>query len=277
MDKKTFIITGANTGIGKAIALELARMNHKVIIVCRDNQKGLAALDEIQGISGSSGIELVQGDLSSIKSCRNLAAVLLEKYPGMNVLINNAGVWKTKCELNSDGLETSFMVNHMAPFILSNLLFEQLKRNAPARIVNVNAGLYIKGKLDLEKTPYGKDFTRFSTYANTKLCNVLTTCEMARRIEGSGVTVNAVHPGVINTRLGDSRGLLGFVLRGAKHFWGTPAQGAEAPVWLATEPSLHNTSGKFFLLKNEMELTNAAKDAALSKRLWEFSAKAAGI
>ncbi|MGE5496967.1 MAG: SDR family oxidoreductase [Syntrophothermus sp.] len=277
MDKMTFIITGANTGIGKAIAFELARKNQKVVLVCRDNQKGLAALEEIQSSSENCETELVQGDLSSIKSCTNLAGVLVEKYPDMNVLINNAGVWKTKCELNSDGLESTFMVNHMAPFILSNLLFPQLQKNAHARIVNVNAGLYIKGKLDLEKTPYGKDFTRFGTYANTKLCNVLTTCEMARRIEGSGVTVNAVHPGVINTGLGNSPGLLGFVLRGAKHFWGTPAQGAVAPVWLATDPSLHNTSGKFFLLKNEMELTDAAKDTALAKRLWEFSAKTAGI
>lgn len=277
MDKKTFIITGANTGIGKAVALELAKQNQNVVIVSRDKQKGLSALDEIKNISGSCGIELIQGDLSSINSCKDLAAVLLEKYPGMNVLINNAGVWKTKCEVNSDGLESTFMVNHMAPFILSNLLFPQLKKNAPAGIVNVNAGLYIKGKLDIEKTPYGKDFTKFGTYANTKLCNVFATCEMARRIEGSGVTINAVHPGVINTGLGDFSGPLGLVLRMAKHFWQTPAKGAEAPVWLATDPSLHNTSGKFFLLKNEMELSDAAKDISLSNRLWEFSSKAAGI
>lgn len=277
MNSKAFIITGANTGIGKAIAAALAKQNKKVVIVCRSYEKGIQALEDIRRASGNQCVELETGDLSTIDSCRKLGFSLLEKYPDMNVLINNAGVWKTEYEVNSDGLETTFMVNHMAPFILSNLLLEQLKNNAPSRIVNVNAGLYIKGKADLDKTPFGKDFTKFGTYANTKLCNVLFTTELARRVEGSGVTVNAVHPGVIKTNLGNTKGLLGIVLRTAKHFWGTPEEGAKAPVWLATAPELENTNGKFYMLQEEMELTEAAKDKELARRLWDLSAGLARI
>lgn len=277
MDGKVFIVTGANTGIGKAIAAGLAAKDAGVVIVSRSEEKGEAALEDIRNSTGNSNVELMQGDLSSIESCRSLGYRLLEKYPAVHSLINNAGIWKTQCELNSDGLEMTFMVNHMAPFILSNILLEQLKKNAPSRIVNVNAGLYVKGNLDINTTPYGKDFSRFGTYANTKLCNVLFTCELARRIEGSGVTVNAVHPGVIKTGLGETGGLFGVILRAAKRFWGTPEEGAEAPIHLSLDPAFQNVNGKYFMITEEMELTEKAKDRELACRLWEFSEKTAGL
>lgn len=278
MNGKVFVVTGANTGIGKAIAMELAKQKARVVMVSRDYNKGLNALEDIRGTSENQCVELVRGDLSTIDGCRKLALFLLEKYPDINVLINNAGVWNTKCKLNKDGLETTFMVNHMAPFILSSLLLDQLKKNAPSRIVNVNAGLYVKGKLDIEKTPYGKDFSKLGTYANTKLCNALFTYELARRIDGSGVTVNAVHPGVIKTDLGsDTKGVFGIILRAAKHFWDTPEQGAKAPVWLAADPALQNTNGKYFMMQKETEFIDAAKDNEQARRLWELSARLAGI
>lgn len=278
MNGQVFVVTGGNTGIGKAIAMELAKQKARVVIISRDYMKGLTALEDIRLESDNMNVEVVTGDLSTIDGCRKLAACIQEKYPDIHALINNAGIWKTDLEINKDGLEMTFMVNHMAPFILTSLLLNRLKNNAPSRIVNVNAGLFVKGKVDLEKTPYGKDFSKFGTYPNTKLCNVLFTCELARLLEGSGVTVNAVHPGVIRTNLGgDTKGVFGIILNIAKRFWASPEQGAKAPVWLAADPELQNTSGKYFLEKKEFELPAAAKDNAMACRLWELSANLAGI
>lgn len=169
------------------------------------------------------------------------------------------------------------MVNHLAPFILSNRLLPRLKANAPARIVNINAGLYAMGKVDLEETPYGRDFGRIRTYANTKLCNLLFTREMAQRIESSGVTVNAVHPGVINTNLGDTSGLVGLLLRLVKRFWDPPEEGAKAPVWLATSPEVEGVNGRYFELQEAVEVEGKARDGALGRRLWELSAELGGL
>jgi NAD(P)-dependent dehydrogenase (short-subunit alcohol dehydrogenase family) len=277
MDERTFIVTGGNAGIGKAIATALARMQAHVVIISRNRQKGEQAQEEIQQTAQSSRVDLVTGDLGTIEETRRLASTLLEHYPKIHVLINNAGVWMTERTINADGLETCFMVNHMAPFILSNLLLERLRENAPSRIVNVNAGLYVFGKLDLKRTPYGHDFSRLKTYMNTKLCNILFTCELARRMEGSGVTVNALHPGVIRTNLGVSPGILGIFLRLAKRFFATPEEGARAPVWLATAPELEKVNGQYFDMKKETELTETARDTELARDLWDLSADLAGI
>jgi NAD(P)-dependent dehydrogenase (short-subunit alcohol dehydrogenase family) len=185
--------------------------------------------------------------------------------------VNNAGIWPTKLQMNADNLEMSFMVNHLAPFILSNRLLSTLKSNAPARIVNVNAGLYVNGKYDPDKTPYGKDFNRMKTYANTKLCNVLFTREFAQRIEGSGVTINALHPGVIRTSLGDFSGILGMLLRLVKRSWGSPEEGAKPPVWLATSPEVEGINGQYYDLQKPIDVNEIASDVELGKRLWEQS------
>jgi len=273
----TYIVTGGNAGIGKAIALSLAQQGHRVVIVSRNVQKGEAALADIRNASHIQEAELVIGNLNSIENAKKLAYTLIEKYPQSSVLINNAGVWMDKKVLNEDGLEYTFMVNHMAPFILANLMFPVLKANAPARIVNVNAGLYIKGKLDLYKTPYGTDFGRMATYMNTKLCNVMFTREFAKTISGSGVTINAVHPGVIRTGLGDTTGLMGGFLRLIKRSWDTPEAGAEAPVWLATAPELEGVNGKYYVLKKEAEYEGMALDTALAQQLCQLSSQLSGV
>jgi NAD(P)-dependent dehydrogenase (short-subunit alcohol dehydrogenase family) len=271
------IVTGGNAGIGKAIAASLAQQPGRVVIVSRDPRKGQEAVAEIQASNPVASVEMVEGDLGSVRQVRQLAAALLARYPRIQVLINNAGVWLPKRVVNEDGLELSFMVNHLAPFLLTNLLLDRLQASAPARIVNVNAGLYIKGTLDLEKTPYGHDFHRLKSYANTKLCNVLFTVELARRLVGTGVTVNAVHPGVIRTGLGDTSGPIGWLLRLVKRFWPEPVAGARAPVWLATDPALEGVSGKYFDLQTETELTETARDEVLARQLWELSTKLAGL
>lgn len=277
MPDKTYVVTGGNTGIGKAIALALAQKQLHVVIISRDRQKGADALADIQNATHLEAVDLVVGDLGTIASTHQLADVLLERFPRISVLINNAGVWMHKRVINEDELEHSFMVNHLAPFILSLRLLPCLKANMPARIVNVNAGLYAMGKLDLDETPYGHDFSRIRTYANTKLCNLLFTRELANRIEGSGVTVNAVHPGVIRTNLGDTSGLVGVLLRLVKRLWETPEEGAKAPVWLATSPELEGVNGQYFDIQAATEVSENARDAELGRRLWDQSAALAGF
>ncbi len=277
MKEKTCVVTGGNSGIGKAVAMALARMGQRVVIVSRDAARGEKALAEIRKQSGSDKVELVMGDLGTIAGTKALAATLNQHYPEMSVLINNAGVWMTKKTMTADGLEYTFQVNHLAPFILSNLLLPTLKKNAPARIVNVNAGLYVKGAFDPKATPSGNDFHILKTYMNTKLCNVFFTRELAKAIEGSGVTVNALHPGVIRTRLGDTSGLAGFFLRAFKLLWGSPGKGADAPVWLATAPEVENINGKFFMLRKETLFTDNANNETLSRDLWQLSSDLSAV
>lgn len=277
MSLKTIVVTGGNAGIGKATAASLATQGHRVVIISRNPDKGLAALKEIKNQSGNQNVELLIGNLDTIDHTRQLAQDLIDNYPQTSILINNAGVWMTKPVINADGLEYTFMVNHLAPYILSNMLLPTLLANAPARIVNVNAGLYIKGKLDLEKTPYGKDFGRMATYMNTKLCNAMFTRQLAQHIEGSGVTVNAVHPGVIRTNLGDTTGPMGLLLRLIKRSWASPEVGAEAPVWLATAPDLEGVNGRYFMEKEQVEFEGQALDDSLAQSLCQLSYKLTGI
>mmetsp|Transcript_35628 Transcript_35628/g.54794 ORF Transcript_35628/g.54794 Transcript_35628/m.54794 type:complete len:282 (+) Transcript_35628:337-1182(+) len=271
MRQGTIIVTGGSNGIGKAIALSLTKQGKTVVIVSRDEAKGAAAIDEIKHEVPKADITCVVGNVSTVASTHELAETLIEKYPNMTVLINNAGVWQTDKQLNDDGLETSFMVNHLAPFILTQRLMFRLQSNAPARIINLSAGTYIKGNVDLEKTPYGHDFHGAGSYANSKLCNVLFTRQCAKQIEGTGVMIHAVHPGVIRTGLGDTDGMVGFMLTQVKRFWRTPEEGAVAPVWLATSPEIEKTNGLFFNEKEVMEFQDQANDEELGKKLWELS------
>jgi len=255
---KKVLITGGNRGIGKAIAQQLLAENKEVVITARKEAAGQAVIEELKTITGNGNIHFIQGDLSSIQQCKDLVAKIVETHPDIKVLINNAGVWMTDKKLNADGLEMSFMVNYMAPLILSKGLTPILKKNKPARIVNVNAGLYVTGKLLFEKTPYGEDFNSMKTYANTKLCNTMFTIDYAKALEGSGVTMNAVHPGVINTGLGDSPKLMSKLVKVVKRFWKKPEYGAIAPVWLATSPELEGVNGNFY---NEQKIMPYAKNA----------------
>ncbi|MCX8124211.1 MAG: SDR family NAD(P)-dependent oxidoreductase [Spirochaetes bacterium] len=277
MKSRTIVVTGGNAGIGKAIATELAKQNHHVIIISRNPVKGQKACDEIKNATGNLHVDVIVGDLGSIQSVKNIAQNIINKFPDVSVLINNAGIWPTKLEINPDGLEMAFMVNHMAPLILSTLLYPQLKNNTPARIVNVNAGLYIFGTVDLERTPYGKDFGRFSTYMNTKLCNIYFTQKFAQIIEHSGVTINAVHPGVIRTNLGDSSGITGLLLRLLKLALAKPEYGAQAPVWLAVSPDIENINGKFFDRFTQKPYAKNAVDTSVRDKLWNLSLQLASL
>jgi NAD(P)-dependent dehydrogenase (short-subunit alcohol dehydrogenase family) len=276
-NKDWYIVTGANAGIGKAVAVGLAKRGLPVIMLCRNRAKAGQAIEEIRSKIKGAEIKLVIGDLSDNAGVRLAAENLLREAPRIAALINNAGIWMTRCELNADGIEQSFYVNCLAPFLLANLLMDRLKESAPARVVNVNAALYVFGRLDLEKTPYGKDFNMFRTYCNSKLAGVITTTEMARRLKGTGVTINALHPGVIRTSLGVTHDLKGKLLKLSKVLFKTPDKGAEPVIYLATSGDIKDKTGCFFLLKREIPIIKRAKDEALSLELLDLCEKLTGL
>jgi len=277
INKPWYIVTGANAGIGKAVAEGLAAMHKPVIMLCRSRDKAEAALGDIRSRIPEADIKIVAGDLSDNTGVRLAAENLLTEAPKIAALINNAGIWMTRCELNAYGIEKSFYVNCLAPFLLTNLLLDRLKESAPARIVNVNAVLYVFGKLDIEKTPYGRDFSMFRSYCNSKLAGVMTTVQMAKRLEGSGVTINALHPGVIKSNLGVTQDLKGKLLNLIKLLFKTPEKGAETVINLAASNEITGISGRFFLLKKDLPVIAKAKDEVLCKQAWDLSEKLTGL
>lgn len=278
MESKWCVVTGGNKGIGYAIVEALARQQVQVVLVSRSRERGQAALAQLQAGVQQGRFTLVVGDLGTIAGTRRLAEALLDTLPRIDVLINNAGIWPTQKVVNADGLEIGFMVNFLAPFMLSQLLKERLAASAPARIVHVNAGLYVRGSVDLEKTPYGADFGRIRTYASTKLCGVLTLAREAELFAPHGVTVNMVHPGVVNTDLGQMSGVMGWLLKRIKRGWMTPEEGATVPVWLATSADVADKTGLYFNEQKEvLPLAEAAKDGQLADELWQFAAQVAGL
>ncbi|GAB5554711.1 MAG: hypothetical protein Sapg2KO_43020 [Saprospiraceae bacterium] len=263
----TVLVTGGNRGIGKAIAEILLKQGYRVIISVRKVAEGQTVVEALKVSTGNPAISFIQGDLSNIQSCLNLIKQVQLAHPEIDTLINNAGVMMLEKQLNEDGLEISFMVNYLAPYLLCKGLLPILKANQPARIVNVNSKLYGMGKLDIEKTPYGLDFNKIKTYATSKLCNACFTIDFAQEIAESGVTINAVHPGVINTGIGDGPGFLSQIVKFIKRFWKTPLEGADAPNWLAVDPKLDTIHGKYFDLKKEVEYHVKAMDAEVRKAL----------
>jgi NAD(P)-dependent dehydrogenase (short-subunit alcohol dehydrogenase family) len=262
---KHVLVTGGNRGIGKAIVESLLRQGHAVAFTCRDAVDGEQVVTELIQVTGNTKIQVVVGDLSSISTTRVLAKTILTEFPGLQILIHNAGIWPTECQINDDGLELSFMVNYVAPLLLTEMLLPNMETNGPdIRVVLVTAGLAIFGKSDVTKTPFGTDFSRLKTYWHTKQCGLIWCMHQARlqlskKDPTTRATFNAVHPGVINTGLGATEGCIGCILRVVKRAWKTPAEGAIAPVWLAVSPEAGDIHGKFY---NEMKPRALEGDAA---------------
>lgn len=254
------VVTGGNRGIGLAVCAELARQGHRVVVVARDAVKGEQAVRSLPGEA-----VLVQGDLSTVAGMRELADRLGAACPEIGVLVHNAGLWPSRRVLTADGLEEAFAVNHLAPFTLNRLLEDRLRR-----VVQVSAGLYVKGRADPGRTPYGLDFHPLRTYADTKLCNVAVLPIFAERWRARGLTIDAVHPGVINTGLGDRKGPVGLLLKAAKRFWKTPAQGAVPVVALTTV----GTTGRYY---DELTEIPMSVDHELGAQLWEQAETLSGL
>jgi NAD(P)-dependent dehydrogenase (short-subunit alcohol dehydrogenase family) len=272
MSSKLFIVTGANRGIGRGITVGLAEKGHRVVMVCRNLLQGENTRESILNINKNASIEVLKGDLSSIRTVKELGIKILEKYDRIDAIIHNAGIWPGRLDLNEDGLESAFMVNHIAPFYLNYLLLPKLKESAPSRIILVNAGLYPRGKFDVELTPYGKDFSKLKTYMNSKFCNILYMRKIASLIDGSGVIINAVHPGVIRTSLGGFNGIFGVILKFFKLFQKSIKTGALGPINLALNPHV-TTNGKYYDRLVEKPFSERVLDEELVNLLWDTSLK----
>jgi NAD(P)-dependent dehydrogenase (short-subunit alcohol dehydrogenase family) len=272
---KTCIVTGANTGIGKATATALAKKGATVVMVCRSRERGEAARAEIARESGRSDVDLLVADLSLQSEIRRLAGEVQTKYPRLDVLINNAAVVHPKRILTAEGIETMFAVNHLAYYLLSLLLLEVLQASRPARIINVgsNAHRFIK-KLDFDNLQGEQGFNSLRPYAMNKLENLYFTYALARRIEGTGVTVNALHPGVILTEL--NRSLPAPVVWFFNKFTKPTSEGAATPVYLALSPEVEGVNGKYFDDCREKKTSPASYDVEAAEKLWQLSARLTG-
>ena len=282
MRGKVCAVTGANSGIGKETALALARMGATVVLVCRSEARGTEALADIKAQTGNDAVSLVVADFSSQRQVREAAAAIQEKCDRLDVLVNNAGVtpWERRVT-DENGLELIFAVNHLAPFLLTNLLLDLLKSSAPARIVTVSSGAHRRVPLNFDDLQNEQRYVPFDVYSQSKLANVYFTYELARRLEGTGVTANCLHPGVVSTAL--FRHLppfLGLAVKLARPLLLTPAQGADTVVYLAAAPEVAEVSGRFYERREAVESSPVSYDAEAARRLWEVSealtAEAAG-
>jgi len=278
MKGKTCMITGASSGIGRATALALAQLGASLVLVCRSRERGQETVAEIAAKTGNGDVTLLLGDLSSQAEVRNVAREFLATNRPLHVLINNAGVVNLHRTLTADGIETTFAVNHLAYFLLTNLLLERLQRSAPARIVNVASDAHKFGRLDLDDLGNGRRYRAMRVYGQSKSANILFTTELARRIEGSGVTANSLHPGAVATGLGKNNGgwtrpLIAFL----GLFFRTPGDGAATSVYLASSSEVEGLSGKYFANRREQRPARAAQDPESARRLWEISAQMVGL
>lgn len=273
MQGKVCLITGATSGIGKATALGLARAGATVILVARNVEQGAAIQTEVKEQSGNEAIELLIADLSSQAATRRLAHDFLAHHQRLHVLINNAGVMMGRRTTTVDGIETMWAVNYLAPFLLSNLLLDVIKASAPARIINV-ASVPANIKINFADLQATRKYSGFGQYQHTKLALVLFTYELARRLQGTGVTVNCLHPGTVSTNiLRNPPPLIGLAAKIpiASLVFISPEKGAETSLYLATSAEVEQVTGKYFRKKKEARSTKESYDEQVARRLWEVS------
>jgi len=275
LEDRVFLVTGANSGIGKATALGLARLGGTVVMACRSATRGEAARQDVVRDSGNSKVYLEIVDLASEESTRSFAEEFKRKYPRLDVLINNAGVYTPHREVTPDGLERTFEVNYLSGFLLTHLLLDLLKKSAPSRIVNVSSSAHSGGTIHFDDLQGEQRYGGFGAYGQSKLAQVLFTRELARRLEGTGVTVNACHPGVIRTNLG--MGGTSAVVRFVRMFFKGPEKGAETPIYLSISPEVERVTGKYFANKHVREPSRAARDPDVARRLFDVSAELAHL
>jgi retinol dehydrogenase 12 len=273
MKGKTVVITGGTSGIGKIAAEQLALMGARIVLIARDTIRGEASMARLHRRAPGLDHAVHYADLARISGMMRIAAEIAVKEPRIDVLINNAGAIFAGRELTEDGLERTFALNHMAYFIVTEGLRERLQASAPARIVNVSSGAHRGARLDFDDLQLATDFTAMRAYARSKLCNILFTRELARRLHGTGVTVNCLHPGFVATRFGDASGGMISRLAGlAKLFAISPEKGAKTLVYLASSPAVAETTGEYFYKCRRVAPSQEALDDRAALLLWEKSA-----
>ena len=272
MQNKTCLITGATNGIGRAAAVGLAKLGATVIVAGRSEGRAKATVDHIKVKTGNPNVDFLLADLSVQKQVRGLADAFKSRYGRLDVLVNNAAAIFFRRQLSADGIEMNFAVNHLAYFLLTNLLLDTLKASAPARVINVASNSHRNKHLDFDNLELNRGYWAGKAYGRSKLCNLYFTYELARRLDGTGVTVNAMHPGFVRTNMAANNGwvvrlFLPLVHRNSL----TPEQGARTIVYLASSPDVEGVTGKYFVREREVASDPISYDESAARRLWEVS------
>jgi NAD(P)-dependent dehydrogenase (short-subunit alcohol dehydrogenase family) len=281
MEGKVCMITGANSGIGKATAAGLAKMGSTVVMVCRRRAAGEAAINDIKAESGNQRVHQLIADLSSQEEVRQLVKDFRSQYEELHVLINNAGVAPIKRSVTADGIETTLAVNYLAPFLLTNLLLDTLKASAPARVVSVAGDYHRKATINFDDLMTEKDYSGIRANNQAKLALILFTYELARKLEDTGVTVNCLHPGAVATSapLKDPElsSFMRRLYRLTSIFFLSPAKGAATSIYLASSPDVEGVTGKYFIKREAVPSSPESYDEEIAKKLWEVSAELTGL
>lgn len=270
MTGKICLITGANSGIGFETAKALAKMGSHVVMACRNESKALAAQEEIIRETGNSNVDVLLVDMSSLESVREFAATFKNKYQKLDVLINNAGIMLSKREVSPDGFELQYAVHVLGPFLLTHLLLDLLRKSSPSRVINISSMMHRFTHLEFDNLQAERKFGPVKTYSMCKLALLMLTYSMAEKFAGTGVTVNAVHPGAIGSNLGSMPEF-------AKIFMKSPARGAQTPVYLASSPELNRMSGKYFINCKPAKSSKASHDVDASEKLWTLLQEQTGL
>ena len=276
MKDKTVVITGATSGIGEVAADRLGQKGARIVFVARDHERGQATLKHFQAIAGHDNHAVHYADLSLVSEQKRVAEFIAASEPQIDVLINNAGAMFGSRVVTPEGLEKTFALNHMSYFTMTNVLLPKLKRGA--RVVSTASDAHRTAKLHFDDLQAEKGYSAFNVYGRSKLMNILFTRELAKRLEGTGVTANCLHPGFVATRFGhQENGLMAGVLRVAQNFALTPEQGAQTIIYLASSPDVEGKSGGYYVKSRLAKPTREAQNGADAKRLWDISAKIAGV
>jgi NAD(P)-dependent dehydrogenase (short-subunit alcohol dehydrogenase family) len=269
---KTILITGATNGIGLVTAHELAKLGAKTVIVSRNQERCARVTDQIKQETGNTQVEYIVADLSTRSGVQHAAYEFKKRHTHLHVLLNNAGALFMSRQLSADGIEMTFALNHLSYFLLTVLLLDTLKASGPARVVNVSSDSHTRGKIDFDNLQLEKGYSGLGAYSQSKLANVLFTYELARKLEGTRVTANALHPGLINTGFGKNNGpLMKFAMGLLLPLQRKPAQGAQTSIYLACSPEVEGVTGKYFEDSKAVPSSPASYNRAAAERLWQVS------
>ena len=278
MQGKICLVTGATSGIGRVTAQALAQQGATVVLVGRHPERTTATVSSIQQATGNPHVESLLADLSAQAQERQLAAEFQQRFPHLDVLLNNAGAFFSKRHVSVDGIEMTLALNHLAYFLLTHLLLDTLKATPAARIVNVSSDAHRKAQFDFTNPQGAQRYRGWPAYCQSKLANLLFTYELARRLAGTGITANAVHPGFVATGFGhNNRGLVALGVWLAQFTALSPEQGAESLIYLATSPEMAGVTGTYFVKKRAVESSAASYDQAAAQRLWQLSTELTGL
>jgi retinol dehydrogenase-14 len=279
MTGRTVLVTGGTAGIGKATAIGLATLGARLAIAGRDLRRAEAAAEDIRAATGNPNVDVFGADMSSQAEVRRLATEVLDAYPRLHVLVNNVGGFWSGRHVTVDGLERTFAVNHLAAFLLTDLLMDRLLASAPARVVTVSSGAQSQGKIDFDDLQGEREYSGQTAYNQSKLASVMFTYELARHLDGTAVTANVLHPGVVNTAFGaeDPSSVFKVLVPFFRPFMKTPQQGAATSIYLASSPEVAGVTGRYFAKGRPQRSNKVSYDDGAATRLWQVSADLVGL